>query len=157
MKISKWEKWALIVCLVSFCAISFVQFEIEGYKDAISVVSDWIYKQMVITIAPVTPNLGIRERKVQVSDIVATIYKLESSEGKNDSCKAKDAVNGYGFRPGTCYDTHERVKSYVTDWVSSMLDQGYSKSELMCYYNLGKVKGKIINNCEYYQNSLKLN
>lgn len=148
--------WAWYIGLGICLGFTLIQFELIAWKQAKEVLGDWLYKQMVVEAATVTPNLAIREEKAHVADLVASIYQLESSSGKNDSCKKKQSVNGYGYRPGTCYNSHETVKNLVTDWVTSMIHQGYSDSELLCYYNLGKVNGKMAKDCKYYQNYLKL-
>lgn len=89
--------------------------------------------------------------------VVFKIHGLESSWGKNDRCTKQGKINGYGFMQSKfhwkCFDTHEEVKNLVHNWVKNRLEEGYSLSELLCYYN----QGKRVQNCPYYQNYLKLN
>jgi hypothetical protein len=90
-----------------------------------------------------------------VSEIVAKVYRLESSAGKNDSCKKNGKYNGYGYAQNSfswiCYDTQEEVKGLVTDWFNKNL-KDKSVSEALCFYNEGIVKS----DCAYYQRYLEL-
>lgn len=94
-----------------------------------------------VTITPSitnTPTVTPAKQKVQVDKIVSIVYRLESSQGKNDSCRFKGGYNGFGFAPGTCYDSHEIVRAKVTNWFDKCLNtNGYSLSHCACSYNLG--------------------
>lgn len=98
---------------------------------------------------------GTSESKIlgrhDIQLIVSRVYRLESSGGKNDSCRAKGTYNGYGFAPGTCYKTHEIVEAKVTDWFNTKL-QTLDLPTALCYYNIGYK----VSDCTYYQNYLKL-
>lgn len=84
------------------------------------------------------------------NDIERKIYRLESSEGKNDSCKQKGLYNGYGYIPGTCYTSHLEVRALVQGWIKNHQSMGLP--QMLCYWNSGKAS----ENCEYYQKYLKL-
>lgn len=85
-----------------------------------------------ITVTP-TPKI-----KVQVEKIVDIVYRLESSQGKNDPCRIKGGYNGFGMAPGTCYSSHEEVRAKVVTWFDKCLNtNGYSLSHCACSYNLG--------------------
>lgn len=78
--------------------------------------------------------------KMDVSSVVAKVYRLESSGGKNDSCRERGLYNGFGFgwydgkKP--CYSSHEEVKSKVLAWFEDKLKE-HSLEEALCGYNLG--------------------
>ena len=74
-----------------------------------------------------------------LSAIVSVIYRLESSSGKHDPCvRDGKGFNGYGFSPGTCYESHEKVTQLVTNWFEKCtVTNGYSLSHCACSYNLG--------------------
>lgn len=97
------------------------------------------------------------EVEPSVQEIVRKIYQLESSSGKNDSCRAKGKFNGYGYAQSihtwNCYESHEQVKELVTAWVIDKQNKGYTLNELLCYYNIG-IK---TNSCIYVNkfNSIK--
>lgn len=84
------------------------------------------------TVTPTPKN------KVQVDRIVDIVYRLESSQGKNDPCRIKGGYNGFGMAPGTCYSSHEEVRAKVVTWFNKCLNvNGYSLSHCACSYNLG--------------------
>jgi hypothetical protein len=94
-------------------------------------------------IKPSSPASGI-------ADIIPKIYQLESSGGKNDSCKQKGLVNGYGYGTWTnhltCFDSKEEVENKVVAWFEEKL-QTYSLAESVCLYNTGRATS----DCLYYQ------
>jgi len=101
-------------------------------------------------------NIVYQAPKVQNPDILWKIYGLESTWGKNDSCKSKGRFNGYGYgiygglRP--CYYSHGVVSLIVDKWLLARLSEGLTLPQLLCYYNTGR----ITNNCSYYQDYLSL-
>lgn len=69
------------------------------------------------------------------------IYRLESSGGKNDSCRNQGKYNGYGFGQSTfawnCFDSHEEVENKVQAWFDDKEEKGFTLDEALCYYNQG--------------------
>ena len=61
---------------------------------------------------------------------------LESSGGKNDNCLRQGKINGYGYIPGICYNTHDQVRELVIKWFDKKLKQ-YNLATAVCGYNLG--------------------
>jgi hypothetical protein len=102
----------------------------------------------------VSPIKGDKKQKSMILDlgkIADKIYTLESSGGKNDSCKEIGKVNGYGYRQNTsewiCYGSHEEVRKLVINWLLSHL-KTMSIEEALCHYN----QGTITNSCTYAMN-----
>lgn len=89
-------------------------------------------------------KISVVEPKKQIEpnieEIVYKIYRLESSAGINDSCKAEGKFNGYGYAiyKGSyrCFESHEQVTEIVSDWVIEKL-KTHSLPETLCGYNLG--------------------
>lgn len=101
----------------------------------------------------------IEEVKIEgpdVKEIVKKVYRLESSGGKNDSCKIPGKVNGYGFGvyggKSPCFDSHEEVTALVEDWFQKRLDRGMTVGQAACLYNTGTAS----DDCPYYQKFLSL-
>jgi len=88
-----------------------------------------------------------KEEGTDIDEIVKNVYQLESSSGKNDSCRAKGLYNGYGYgwyngkKP--CYASHEEVTALVKEWFNDKL-KDLTVEEALCVYNTG---GK--DKCEY--------
>jgi hypothetical protein len=86
---------------------------------------------------------------ININEIVGKVYRLESSAGKNDSCRNKGLYNGYGYAQHkaswNCYETPEEVRGYVEAWFKEKLNAGYTVEESLCYYNVGIKQS----NCEY--------
>jgi len=99
-----------------------------------------------------TPSPTPSKRTFSNEKILAGVYVLESSGGKNDTCKRQGKFNGYGYAPGTCYDSHEEVTAKVDAWFTRQL-KTKTLAQSLCYYNTGYVK----DDCSYYQNFLALN
>jgi hypothetical protein len=97
-----------------------------------------------------------------IAEVVATVYRLESSGGKNDSCKKNGLYNGYGFAPGTCYKSHAEITNKVKAWFEKNIPKhGLARS--LCGYNLG-FSSKYLSDCinqsadyPYYRDFLTLN
>lgn len=111
---------------------------------------------------PVTEPATRKDKTSNVSAIVATVYRLESSAGKNDSCRARGLYNGYGFAPGTCYSSHDEVTALVTAWFTKRVPtMGLAKA--LCSYNLGPNSNHLgdciaqSNLYPYYRDFLNLN
>jgi hypothetical protein len=75
-----------------------------------------------------------------VQEIADKIYILESSGGKNDSCRLKGMWNGYGYfvydKNNRCFESQAEVRVIVEKWFLDKL-QEYSLPEAVCGYNLG--------------------
>lgn len=88
-------------------------------------------------------------------DILWKVYILESTRGKNDSCKDKGKFNGFGYGQSTkvwnCFDTFEEVAHKVSVWFDDKMAT-LSLEEALCYYNEGVVK----KGCPYYQKYVSL-
>jgi hypothetical protein len=93
--------------------------------------------------------------QVELKAIADKIYTLESSNGKNDSCKQKGKFNGYGYMQSTyhwvCFNTKEEVEQEVIKWLEKQLKEK-TVAQALCYYNEGVAK----DNCKYYENYLTL-
>lgn len=104
----------------------------------------WVEEEVLLP----SPNEEIKE-------IVSKVYRLESSGGKNDSCRKIGKWNGYGYAQNTrswnCYDSQDEVKGLVENWFEKNLEDK-TTAEALCYYNEGKIKS----DCGYYQKYLKL-
>jgi len=76
------------------------------------------------------------------TDILRRIYQLESSSGRNDSCRQQGKYNGYGFGQNTftwnCFNSLEEVEAKVANWFEENL-KDKSLSQALCYYNTGYV------------------
>ena len=86
----------------------------------------------------------ITNREIAQADnkyILWSVYRLESSRGKNDGCKNSGKFNGYGYGQSTfswnCFDTFEEVTRLVDKWFNTRKAEGYTLSEAVCYYNTG--------------------
>ena len=95
--------------------------------------------------------------KSEVESIADTIYKLESSNGKNDKkCERIGEHNGYGYGQGAnknfCLASDEEMRALVIDWIKDKQKKGFDTASLVCYYNTG-IK---TNNCQYYENYKRL-
>ena len=101
-------------------------------------------------------HLQITDDNSERSEIVWKIYGLESTWGKNDSCKLEGKFNGYGFGQNSnswrCYNTFEEVTHEVHNWVQDKLDRNFTIGQLVCFYNTGRS----LNDCPYYQKYLSL-
>jgi hypothetical protein len=100
-----------------------------------------------------TPRAG--ETQPSLEEITNRIYRLESSGGKNDSCKKYGKVNGFGYSCWTnhltCFDSHDIVRKKVSDWFEEKLKK-YSLSESLCLYN----RGIVTSDCDYQNNFFNL-
>jgi hypothetical protein len=112
-------------------------------------------KQIKI-ISPIgTPSAQLIE-KPDVHKVARKIYGLESSFGKNDSCRQQGQYNGYGYGQNTstwnCFESFEIVTSKVENWIQDKLSKGDTLAEAICLYNTGIKQ----DSCDYYQNFLSL-
>lgn len=84
-----------------------------------------------------------------VQEIADKIYILESSGGKNDSCRLKGLFNGYGYMQNSyyneCFSSQEEVRGLVENWIQDKMDENYKTAEILCFYN----KGIKTDSCEY--------
>lgn len=95
------------------------------------------------------------DQALPLQDIVYKVYRLESSAGVNDGCRAKGLFNGYGYRQNKrewkCFGSHEEVTKYVTDLFAERIPK-MGLSTALCYYQ----SGYKVADCEYYQKFLAL-
>ena len=82
--------------------------------------------------------------KQPYAQVIAQIYKGESNYGRADICRSRGLANGFGFaEPNplengpTCYDSFETVVSHVNNWIHERVQEGFSLSEMNCYYIRG--------------------
>lgn len=153
----------LIVCSVFALIIwsSIAAYGIWSFFDTYSIQSPIVVRSMLVprhVNADIISPVGTRSAQLKAFNLGAIadkIYTLESSGGKNDSCKNLGLVNGYGWRQNTfewqCYSTHEEVRGYVIDWLTRHIKNGDIESAL-CMYNRG-IDEK---SCTYSMNYLTL-
>jgi len=87
-------------------------------------------------------------------EITKVVYELETNSGKNGTdqgCHAKGLHNGYGFAPGSCYESDAETGKLVEKWFEKQL-KTKTLAQSLCFYNMGKV----LDDCDYYQNYLKI-
>lgn len=130
--------------------------------------------EVTITPTPTPASTWIPGKETTISSapiaaakhkwILWNVYAKESSRGKNDGCKAKGKFNGFGFGQsdekmaagtGACYETFEEVVSRVDEWFDVQL-KSKNLPQALCYYNLGKPNGVLLDDCEYYQDFLRM-
>ncbi len=112
----------------------------------------------VSTVEAETPE-KVEEVKIEVlnvKEIVEKVYRLESSRGKNDSCKVPGKVNGFGYATyagkAPCFNSHDEIKTIVEGWFQDKMDRGMTVGQATCLYNTGTA----IDDCPYYQKFLSL-
>lgn len=109
----------------------------------------------VINQAVAQTTASVSQERVDINKLVYTVYGLESTWGKNDSCLHDGLVNGYGLgvygARRDCYATHGEVTTLVENWFKTRLEY-MTVPQALCYYNTGKRAA----DCNYYQNYLKL-
>ena len=107
-------------------------------------------------ISPIASASAQMVEKPDIHKIARKIYGLESSFGKNDSCRLQGQYNGYGFGQNAstwnCFESFEIVTSKVENWIQDKLNRDYTLAQALCLYN----KGIALEDCEYYQNYLSL-
>lgn len=104
-----------------------------------------------VSVDTTIPGQTEGDRTIKIQDVVYRVYRLESSGGRNDSCRNRGLFNGYGYIPGQCYASHEEVTGLVTAWFEREIPKKGLVGAL-CYYNTGRV----LETCDYYKNYLKL-
>jgi len=90
-----------------------------------------------------------------IGSIADKIYTLESSNGKNDSCRNLGLYNGYGFRENSsewkCFESHEQVRELVINWLTTHI-KNFGVEKALCMYNRGIDE----NTCTYSEHYLSL-
>lgn len=88
--------------------------------------------------------------------IIWRIYELESTFGRQDNCKGKGLVNGFGFGINTaehrCYSSFAEVVGDVNNWIDDKYIKGWDISTIVCYYN----RGITTTDCPYAKNFLSI-
>lgn len=132
------------------------------YQEAFKMRSETIiiYNELKTNKAEASTKVEEKIAEISKQDHIIllrrAIYQLESSsgtKGTDQGCKAKGLVNGYGLNPGSCYKSQEEVAGLVEHWIQRHIDEGMTDAQLLCHYNTGTPS----DDCEYYQNYLKLN
>lgn len=76
-----------------------------------------------------------------VEEIALEIYKLESSNGKNNysKCEAIGKINGIGYgiwgNNWQCFNSHAEEIETLHKWITTKQAQGMTEKELMCLYS----------------------
>jgi hypothetical protein len=139
-----------IIFFIGYGVYSF--FTTYGIQSPI-VLQSPIYKlNPGVIITPLATQSGkITAVEVDLGKIADKIYTLESSGGKNDSCKEMGLYNGYGFRQNTqewvCYKSHAEVRQLVINWLLAHL-KDQTIEQALCHYNQGTVSST----CTYAMN-----
>lgn len=88
---------------------------------------------------------------IDLGKIADKIYTLESSNGRNDSCRNLGLYNGYGYRQNSfewmCYSSHQEVREIVINWLTTHIKDG-NVEKALCMYNRGVVE----DSCTYAVN-----
>lgn len=147
----------LILCLMLLNALiaQLKQIDLAGMMaeapEIASVATIQPAEASTVTPEPKTQETAESEATDDIQSIVAKVYRLESSGGKNDSCLKEGKYNGYGYGQNEdtwyCYESHDQVKRVVTDWFERNLKQ-YTVQQALCRYNTGTPT----DDCEYYKN-----
>ena len=95
-----------------------------------------------------------------LDEIADKVFALESSRGKNDKCvREKMGFNGYGYGQSltkfNCYNSYDTVKALVVNWFDQRLET-MTLDQALCYYNLGKPNGQLLNECKYSNDFKKI-
>lgn len=130
-----------------------------GYQNPI-IWRDVVYRLETQPVAAVIVQKKLTEEEVfaqyKLAPLLKTVYFLESTSGKNDSCKSEGKYNGYGYRQNTfewkCFNSFEEVTEYVNAWYEERLkENGNNIVEAVCYYNSGIAGQK---SCKYSDNMI---
>ena len=128
-----------------------------------------VFRSPIVTIKrEVLSPLAVEQIKEKTEQEILDSYKLgpvltsvrflESTGGKNDSCKDDGLINGFGYRQSSfdwkCYDSFEEVVEVVNIWFENRLgENGNNIMEAVCFYNTG-VPNQLT--CEYGQNFMSV-
>lgn len=149
--------FAAIVILIIIATSAYGVYEFNynySLQSPITLRSPIVSKHRDILISPVAK--GKKTSSIlDLGKIADKIYILESSGGKNDSCKNLGLFNGFGFRQNTsewiCYSSHEEVRQLVINWLTTHIAK-YGLEKSLCIYNRGVNE----TGCTYSQNYLTL-
>jgi hypothetical protein len=158
-KIKRLKAWKdfkdilLLLILLNFLINNLKQINLEIFYEATPAVM--VYKANATLPEKVEREISDQPQdslvgEFSVKDITKKVYQLESSGGKNDSCKTSGKFNGYGYAQNkftwNCFDSQEEVDLLVENWFNKNL-KDKTLAEALCYYNAGE----ITNDCEYYE------
>ena len=144
----------LLLCMAIYGAVSF--YDTYSFQSPLILRSPIVPRHSEIIISPVsTGSAKLQSGIFDLGKIADKIYTLESSNGKNDSCRNLGKFNGYGYRQNSaewiCYDSHEEVRQLVINWLTKHIKNGDIENAL-CMYN----QGKDLKSCTYSMNYLTL-
>jgi hypothetical protein len=94
----------------------------------------------VYVMETVKDNTAKVEAKDNVSVLLETIYKNESSNSKHclQRCANIGKVNCIGYDiKNTCFDNQDEEKQTLTVWIKSHIAQGLTNEELLSHYSGG--------------------
>lgn len=114
----------------------------------------WLLILNLIYPAIIPPPVRVDEATQTRREMIRKIYFLESTSGKYDPCVVlvRSKYNGYGYAPGTCYDSPQTVYNIVDMWIKEKQELGWTDAQILCRYNLGGWH----DDCGYYQLYLSL-
>ena len=119
-------------------------------RSPIIIQSPIVPNKVELMISPVGSD-SAKLKTLDIGEIADKIYTLESSGGKNDSCRKLGLYNGYGYSQSTfswkCYESHEQVRQLVIDWLIDNISK-YGLEQALCRYNVGIAT----NDCKYVVN-----
>lgn len=151
---SKTKKVLLAIALGIILGYMLIGVEVVGWNVAVSLTTSMFTQFISVKSVPVAYARTIEHNQInpkQLDDIARKIQILESSGGKNDGCKRKGMVNGYGYRQNSteikCFDSKTDVKRLVEGWFYDKFNSGYTLSQAVCEYNTGKK----LNDCNYFK------
>jgi hypothetical protein len=160
-KLAKRYRWQrqVLVCLLGFIVLA------GAYFYAIRVTESFWLQRLVVAYSPLVHKAQAKEaekpKTYTIDQVVDAVHILESSGGVKDGCLAKGKINGFGFAQHgsgdvwNCYKNYAQVRALVEQWFAEKVP-ALGLSTALCYYNLGKVDGKYVNDCPYYRNFLKV-
>jgi hypothetical protein len=125
-------------------------FTTYGFQNPIALRSPIYALKHEVTVSPLAHGKK-QTMLLNIGEIANKIYTLESSNGKNDSCRNLGLWNGYGFRQNSfewvCYGSHDEVRSLVITWLTNHIGK-YGIEKSLCIYN----QGRVTDSCTYAMN-----
>ena len=107
--------------------------QVKSYAPRLFEASAGIVRTQITIEKKLTPTEIIA--KTKHPEEILVLWTLESSQGKNDGCRAIGKWNGFGMAQSEhtwqCFDSFEEVVSKVDAWLTQRDLEAY------CYYNVG--------------------
>ena len=146
---------SLIVAIITIFII-FTGYGVYTFFTTFGIQSPVVLRSPIYRLNPEVLISPLASKSAQlgtfdVGKIADKIYTLESSGGKNDSCRNLGLYNGYGYRQNSfewiCYSSHEEVRQHVINWLTQNIKDG-NIEQALCKYN----QGIDTQNCSYAMN-----